>query len=102
MKATAKKHGNDWILNGNKMWITNAGEADIFLVMANADPSKGYKGITCFVVERTFPGVSIAPKEDKVCCSHHRLDFVLVRASIAHSLPLSLSLSLYVRVSVVL
>ena len=66
MKTTAKRQGDSWVLNGNKMWITNAGEAGVFLVMANADPSKGYKGITCFIVDRKTPGVSVAPKEDKV------------------------------------
>jgi len=47
------------------MWITNSYEADIFLVFANVDPSKGYKGITCFIVERDM-GVQIAKKEIKV------------------------------------
>jgi alkylation response protein AidB-like acyl-CoA dehydrogenase len=47
------------------MWITNSAEADIFLVFANVDPSKGYKGITCFVVEKDM-GVEIAKKESKV------------------------------------
>jgi len=47
------------------MWITNSGEAETFLVFANVDPSKGYKGITCFVVEKEM-GVQIAKKEKKV------------------------------------
>jgi short/branched chain acyl-CoA dehydrogenase len=52
-------------LNGSKMWITNSGEAEYFLVFANIDPSKGYKGITCFMVEKDW-GVQIAKKEKKV------------------------------------
>eukprot|EP00759_Apiculatamorpha_spiralis_P005079 PhF_6_TR13020/c0_g1_i4/m.20641/K09478/ACADSB; short/branched chain acyl-CoA dehydrogenase len=49
------------------MWITNAGEAEIFLVMANVDPSKGYRGITCFVVDKkAHPGVRVGKKEDKL------------------------------------
>ena len=56
----------DYVLNGSKQWITNAGEANIFLVMANLDPSKGYKGITCFVVERGMEGFTVGKKEDKL------------------------------------
>mmetsp|Transcript_3773 Transcript_3773/g.8808 ORF Transcript_3773/g.8808 Transcript_3773/m.8808 type:complete len:347 (+) Transcript_3773:2-1042(+) len=56
----------DFIINGSKLWITNAGEANIFLVMANLDPSKGYKGITCFVVERGWEGFEVGKKEDKL------------------------------------
>jgi butyryl-CoA dehydrogenase/short/branched chain acyl-CoA dehydrogenase len=48
------------------MWITNAGEAELFIVMANIDPSKGYKGITSFLVERSFPGFTVGKKEDKL------------------------------------
>ena len=44
---------------GCKLWITNAGEASLFLVMANVDPSKGYKGITCFLAERDMPGLIV-------------------------------------------
>lgn len=64
-KAVQKDNG-DYVLNGGKMWITNAGEANIFLVQANLDPSKGYKGITCFVVERGWEGFEIGKKEDKL------------------------------------
>ncbi|KCV68405.1 acyl-CoA dehydrogenase [Fonticula alba] len=53
-------------LSGTKMWITNAGEADVFLVFANINPELGYRGITCFVVERDMPGVSVGPKEKKL------------------------------------
>ncbi|KAI8873198.1 acyl-CoA oxidase [Ramicandelaber brevisporus] len=66
LKTTAKKDGDShYIINGSKMFITNAGEAEIFLVFANIDPSKGYKGITCFVVEKEW-GVQIAKKESKL------------------------------------
>jgi alkylation response protein AidB-like acyl-CoA dehydrogenase len=66
LKATAKEDGDDFVLNGAKLWITNANEADIFLVMATVDPDAGYKGITAFVVERGMDGFSIAKKENKL------------------------------------
>ncbi|GAA5923583.1 hypothetical protein JCM3775_000438 [Rhodotorula graminis] len=67
LKTTAKKSedGSYYTLNGSKMWITNSAEADIFLVFATVDPSKGYKGISCFVVEKEM-GVEIAKKEKKL------------------------------------
>lgn len=55
-----------WRLNGRKLWITNAAEAGLFLVFANADPAQGYKGITCFVVERDTAGFKVGRKEDKL------------------------------------
>ena len=55
-----------WRLNGRKMWITNGGEAGVFLVFANARPEQGYRGITAFLVERDFPGVTVGKKEDKL------------------------------------
>lgn len=66
LKCKATQDGDDFILNGAKLWITNANEADIFIVMANANPEAGYKGITAFVVERGMEGFSIAKKEDKM------------------------------------
>ncbi|MGH1365508.1 MAG: acyl-CoA dehydrogenase [Calditrichia bacterium] len=66
LKTRAEDKGSHWLLNGSKMWITNAAEADIFLVFANAAPEKGYKGITAFVIERDFEGLSIGKKEDKL------------------------------------
>lgn len=66
LKARAKKVGDKWILNGSKLWITNANEADIFIVFANVDPDKGYKGITAFIVEKDFEGFSVGKKEDKL------------------------------------
>ncbi|KAK5581695.1 hypothetical protein RB653_001732 [Dictyostelium firmibasis] len=55
-----------FILNGTKQWITNAKEAGIFIIMANVDPSQGYKGITAFIVESNNPGLKIGKKEDKL------------------------------------
>ncbi|CAB4419592.1 unnamed protein product [Rhizophagus irregularis] len=65
LKTRAEKKDGYYILNGSKMWITNSGEAEIFLVFANLDPSKGYKGITCFIVEKDM-GVKIDKKESKL------------------------------------
>ncbi|KAG5358305.1 Short/branched chain specific acyl-CoA dehydrogenase [Yarrowia sp. B02] len=65
MKSRATKTDDGYILNGSKMWITNAAEAELFIVFANLDPSKGYKGITAFVVEKDM-GVQIAKKEQKL------------------------------------
>ena len=66
LKTTAKEDGDHFVLNGSKLWITNANEADIFLVMANVNPEAGYKGITAFVVERGMEGFSISKKENKL------------------------------------
>lgn len=66
LKCRARKDGSNYILSGSKLWITNANEADIFLVFANVNPDAGYKGITGFVVERGMPGFSIGKKEDKL------------------------------------
>ncbi|RKO98094.1 hypothetical protein CXG81DRAFT_14779 [Caulochytrium protostelioides] len=65
LKTRAEKKGDYYLLNGTKMWITNSGEAGTFLVFANTDPSKGYKGISCFIVEKDM-GVQIAKKEKKL------------------------------------
>jgi len=65
LQTTAKKDGDNYILNGSKSWITNSGEADTFLVFANVDPSAGYRGITCFVLSKDM-GVEIAKKEKKL------------------------------------
>jgi len=65
LKTRATKDGDNWIINGSKMWITNSYEADIFLIFANIDPSKGYKGITCFIATRDM-GIKIAKKEQKL------------------------------------
>jgi short-chain 2-methylacyl-CoA dehydrogenase len=66
MKTTATKKDDYYILNGQKLWISNAKHAGVFFVMANADPSAGYKGITCFIVDRDTPGMTIGKSEDKL------------------------------------
>ena len=66
LKCSAKEDGDDYILNGTKLWITNANEADIFLVFATINPDAGYKGITGFIVERGMEGFSISKKENKL------------------------------------
>jgi alkylation response protein AidB-like acyl-CoA dehydrogenase len=66
MTTRAERKGDRWVLTGRKMWITNGAEAEIFVVFANANPSAGYKGITAFVVEKSFPGFAVGKKEDKL------------------------------------
>jgi alkylation response protein AidB-like acyl-CoA dehydrogenase len=66
LQAKAEQQGDKWILNGQKLWITSGNEADLFIVFATVDPSKGYKGITGFMVERGFPGFTVGKKEDKL------------------------------------
>jgi alkylation response protein AidB-like acyl-CoA dehydrogenase len=66
LATSAEDKGDHFVLNGRKLWITNAGEADIFIVLANVDKSKGYKGITAFVVERDIEGFTVGKKEDKL------------------------------------
>ncbi len=66
LATRAVKKDGRWVLNGRKLWITNANESSLFLVFANVDASKGYKGITAFVVERSFPGFSVGKKENKL------------------------------------
>jgi butyryl-CoA dehydrogenase/short/branched chain acyl-CoA dehydrogenase len=66
LACRAMDKGDHYLLNGRKLWITNAAEADLFIVFANAKPEDGYKGITAFIVERGFPGFTIGKKEDKL------------------------------------
>jgi butyryl-CoA dehydrogenase len=66
LKLKAEDKGSHYVLNGHKLWITSANEANLFLVFANVDPSKGYKGITGFIVERGMPGFKVGKKEDKL------------------------------------
>ena len=66
LKASAKDEGDHYVLNGAKLWITNANEAEIFLVFANLNPDEGYRGITAFIVERDFEGFSVSKKENKL------------------------------------
>jgi short-chain 2-methylacyl-CoA dehydrogenase len=65
LATRAEEKGDHWVLNGRKLWITNAAEAEIFVVFANANPDAGYKGITAFIIERDFPGFTFGKKEDK-------------------------------------
>ena len=66
LQTRAVEDGDAYVLRGRKLWITNAAEAGIFLVMATVDPDAGYKGITSFVVERDSEGLQIGKKEDKL------------------------------------
>jgi short/branched chain acyl-CoA dehydrogenase len=66
LATKATRTDNGYKINGSKMWITNSMEADFFIVFANLDPSKKYKGITAFVVDKGTPGFSIAKKEKKL------------------------------------
>jgi alkylation response protein AidB-like acyl-CoA dehydrogenase len=66
LQTRAVEDGDHFVLTGRKLWITNAGEAGIFLVMANANPEAGYRGITSFIVERDFEGFQVGKKEDKL------------------------------------
>jgi len=66
MRARATDKGDHWLLEGKKVFITNAKEASIFLVFANVNPEAGYKGITCFLVEKSMPGFKLGKKEMKL------------------------------------
>jgi len=66
LQSKAELKGRDYVLNGRKLWITNAKEAEIFVLFATIDPAAGYKGITAFIVERECPGFTVGKKEDKL------------------------------------
>ena len=66
LQTRAVRRGDDYVLNGQKLWITNAKEAGVFIVFATIDPAAGYKGITAFLVEKGAPGFSLGKKEDKL------------------------------------
>lgn len=66
LRTRAEKTASGYRINGSKMWITNSIEANLFIVFANLDPSKSYKGITAFVIEKDTKGFSIAKKEKKL------------------------------------
>jgi alkylation response protein AidB-like acyl-CoA dehydrogenase len=66
LQMRAEKRGDFYLLNGQKLWITNAREAGLFIVFATLDPSAGYKGITAFLVDKRVPGFSVGKKEDKL------------------------------------
>jgi alkylation response protein AidB-like acyl-CoA dehydrogenase len=75
-RTIAEDKGDHYVLNGTKNWITNGGKADTYLVIAQTDVEKGYKGINCLIVEKGMPGFQIGAKEDKLG----------IRASDTHSL----------------
>src|ERR1700740_3213351 len=64
LQTRADLRGGDYVLNGHKLWITNAKEAGVFILFATVDPAAGYKGITAFIVEKNFPGFTVGKKED--------------------------------------
>src|SRR5205807_3425342 len=66
LACKAEDRGDHYVLNGQKLWITNAFEAGVFIVFANANPDAGYKGVTAFLIERDFPGFKVGKKEDKL------------------------------------
>ena len=66
MRLRAERQGDDFVLNGNKMWITNGPDANVYVIYARTDPEAGSKGITAFIVERDTPGFSRSPKLDKL------------------------------------
>ena len=66
MAARATAADGGFVVNGRKLWITNANEADLFIVFANVNPEAGYRGITAFLVERGAPGFTVGKKEDKL------------------------------------
>ena len=66
LQTRAVRHGDDYVLHGQKLWITNAKEAGLFIVFATLDPALGYKGITAFLVEKGTPGFTVGKKEDKL------------------------------------
>ena len=66
MRLRAERQGEDFVLNGNKMWITNGPDANVYVIYARTDPEAGSKGITAFIVERDTPGFSRSPKLDKL------------------------------------
>lgn len=66
LQTRAEARGDHYVLNGRKLWITNGKEAGLFVLLATVDPAAGYRGITAFLVEKTFPGFSVGKKEDKL------------------------------------
>ena len=66
LTTSARADGDQYILNGRKLWISNAAEAGLFIVFTTVDPAAGYKGITAFLVERDTPGFTVGKKEDKL------------------------------------
>lgn len=89
LKTTVKDEGDTVLINGNKMWITNAGYADLFVIYATTDPALKHKGITAIVVEKGTPGIEIGKKEDKMghrCSDTRAVTFNNVRVPKANVL----------------
>lgn len=66
LQTRAELRGDEFVLNGRKLWITNGKEANLFVLFATLDPALGYRGITAFIVEKDFPGFTVGKKEDKL------------------------------------
>jgi alkylation response protein AidB-like acyl-CoA dehydrogenase len=66
LQTRGELRGNEYVLNGRKLWITNGKEAGLFVLFASVDPTAGYKGITAFLVEKEFAGFTVGKKEDKL------------------------------------
>lgn len=66
MQTRAVDQGSHYVINGQKLWITNGNEAEIFILFANANPEAGYRGITAFIIEKGFEGFSVGKKENKL------------------------------------
>ncbi|MDP2955184.1 MAG: acyl-CoA dehydrogenase [Longimicrobiales bacterium] len=66
LSCRATQDGGDWVIHGQKLWITNGAEAGLFIVFANVNPAEGYKGITAFLVEKGAEGFTVGKKEDKL------------------------------------
>ncbi|MCL2182562.1 MAG: acyl-CoA dehydrogenase family protein [Chitinispirillia bacterium] len=66
MKTTAVLDGNEWVINGTKQWITNGENAKVYTVFAKTDPSRGARGISCFIIEKGTPGFTFGKHEDKM------------------------------------
>ena len=89
LKCRAVPEGEGYVLNGSKLWITNAQQADIFVVFATVNPDAGYKGITAFIVERGMPGFTVGKKENKLgirASSTCELSFADVKLGAEHVL----------------
>jgi acyl-CoA dehydrogenase len=89
IKTTIKEDGDDVVINGNKMWITNAGYADLFVLYGTSDPSLKHKGITAVVIEKGTKGIEVGKKEDKMghrCSDTRAITFNNVRVPKANIL----------------
>jgi len=87
LKTTAIRDGDEYVLNGSKMWITGAGYADFFFVLAKTDPDAGYRGMSGFIVEKDTPGFTLGKKETNMgqrCSDTRSLSFDNVRIPASH------------------